>query len=106
MAVLPRTAQWVIGGDAKGTHEIGRNKKYNTVETHTTILLPEQRRWVACAVGGKKDNKGNEERNDKKNDKERNAAQSSVSFSSEKELEDPWPLISYLSLRDVTGSFF
>ena len=49
----------------------------------------------------KKENKGNEGRGNENDEKERNITRSFISFSSEKEVEEPWPL-PLLSLGDVT----
>ena len=40
---------------------------------------------------------GNEEIGDENNTKDKDAARSLVSFSSEKETKEPWPLLPYLS---------
>ena len=93
---VSRMAQRNTGRNAEGGREDGRNEINTTIKPsgNATIHAPSQRGWVGVAGGvGWERGDGEDNGNDVEGiAKEKDATRSFVSYSPEKEVEEPWHL--------------
>ena len=82
--------------NAEGAQGGGQNGINTTINLpdNITIHTSGQRGWVGVAggVGGKQGDEEDKGNGNERNAKERDTTRSLLSFSSEKEVEEPWPL--------------